>query len=378
VPEVRADAAAALGDVLEHGGREAASALKAVAKDPDAATRKRAAAALGRAKGGMAGAAAKALAAFCGDAEPSVRAEAAASLGALGAAGHEAGALPSLVADKDASVRAAARKAAQAIGGGGTELDKALLSTLVGAPLADRGEIAETAGMVGASATVRAALADSDASVRRAAAEHARGDANLAALSAALGDVDAAVRVAAVRGLVGAKAAGALAQAAHSPDADVRVAALEALGEVSGGTDAAARAALEGALSDGSERVRGAAVRGLGALGASAAQRLETALADPARDVRDAAVLALGAAWAERSADDLAGALRDETNADRRWAAAIALARQGQNAPAAVKALDSVALAGTPVARLTARVGRAFVARAAELAAFMHLLRNGS
>jgi HEAT repeat protein len=190
------------------------------------------------------------------------------------------------------------------------------------------------------------------------------------------------VRVAAVRGLVGAKAAGALAQAAHSPDLDVRVAALEALGEVASGADPAgaqsSRAALETALSDASERVRGAAVRGMTALGASASARLETALGDPARDVRDAAVVTLGAAWAEKPAAELARTLADETNADRRWAAAIALARQGETQPAAVKTLDDTAKTGTPAAKLTARVARAFVGRAGELAGFLHLLRTGS
>ena len=46
VPDVRADAAGALGDVLMHGGKEAIAALKSVSKDPDPATRKRAAGAL--------------------------------------------------------------------------------------------------------------------------------------------------------------------------------------------------------------------------------------------------------------------------------------------------------------------------------------------
>jgi hypothetical protein len=89
-------------------------------------------------------------------------------------------------------------------------------------------------------------------------------------------------------------------------------------------------------------------------------------------------VVTLGNAWAERPAAELATTLGDETNGDRRWAAAIALARQGETAPAAVKALDDAAKIATPAARLTARVARAFVGRAAELAAFIHLLRTGS
>ena len=110
-PDVRADAAGALGDVLAHGGKEAIAALKAAGHDPDAATRRRAAGALGRAgKGPLAAQAARALASFAGDVDPSVRAEAAAAMGALGPAGKEAGgALAQLVGDKDPTVRAAAR-----------------------------------------------------------------------------------------------------------------------------------------------------------------------------------------------------------------------------------------------------------------------------
>ncbi|HZS36065.1 MAG TPA: HEAT repeat domain-containing protein, partial [Polyangia bacterium] len=294
-PEVRADAAGALGDVISHGGKEAIAALRAVSKDPDAATRRRAAGALGRASASIQSTAARALTPFAADADPGVRLEAATALGQLGTGAQEGGALAALVADKDASVRAAARKAAQqassARAGGSPELDKALLGSFAAATTPDKIEIAATAGMVGAPSTVRAALADPEPAVRRAAAEHAGGlgAANVAALVGALGDADAAVRVAAVRGLVGSKASAELAQAARSPDLDVRVAALEALGEVGG---AAARAALESALDDASERVRVAAVRGLQPLGKEVADRLERALHDPSRDVRDAAVIA--------------------------------------------------------------------------------------
>ncbi|HEY2746694.1 MAG TPA: HEAT repeat domain-containing protein, partial [Polyangia bacterium] len=272
VPDVRADAAGALGDVLAHGGKEAIAALKAAGHDPDAATRRRAAGALGRAgKGPLGAQAARALASFAGDVDPSVRAEAAAAMGALGPAGKEAGgALAQLVGDQDASVRAAARKAARDIGPGAVDLDRVLLASFAGGSPADKIEIATTAGVVGAAGAVRAALADPDPGGRRAAAAYAGGlgPANVASLVGALGDRDAAVRVAAVRGLVGAKAATALAQAAGSPDPDVRPAALEAIGEVGGPI---AEKTLEAALADGSERVRVAAVRGLGHMGKDAA-----------------------------------------------------------------------------------------------------------
>ncbi|HEX4459084.1 MAG TPA: HEAT repeat domain-containing protein, partial [Polyangia bacterium] len=221
-------------------------------------------------------------------------------------------------------------------------------------------------------------LADSDAGVRRAAAEYAGGlgQANIASLVGALGDRDAAVRVAAVRGLVGAKAAQALAQAARSPDPDVRPAALEAIGQVGGGI---AEKTLESALGDGSERVRVAAVHGLTRMGKDAAPQLTRALADPSRDVRAAAVAGLGVAWAELPTDQLVMRLEEEADADVRYAAALALARQadGPHGTAAQKALNDVADKGAPAARLSARVARAFVGRADDMVAFLHILRDG-
>jgi len=382
VADVRADAAGALGDVLQHGSKEAIAALKAVAKDPDASTRKRAAGALGRAKGALAGAAARALAAFEADPDPAVRVEAANALGTLGAAAREGAPIAALVGDKDPSVRSAARKAAQAIGGGGADLDKLLLQSLVGAAAGDRVEVATTAGIVGAPSTVRAALADSDAAVRRAAAEHAGGlgAQNVAALLAALGDPDVAVRVAAVRGLVGAKAGPELARAARSPDVDVRAAALQALGEVGGPS---ARPTLEAALGDASEHVRVAAARGLGLLGNQEQQigeMLARALHDSARDVREAAAAALGSVWSALPASELKLRLSDETDADRRFAAALALARQsdGARGEESKKVLDELANRGTPAVRLTARLARAFVGRADALVGFLRLVRDGA
>jgi HEAT repeat protein len=415
VPEVRADAAGALGDLVAHGSKEAISALRAAGRDPDPATRRRAAGALGRARGATATTAARALAPFAVDAEAAVRVDAAAALGALGAPAREAGVIVALVGDRDPSVRAAARRAAEQMGAPGSELDRALLSTFASGSVADRIEIATTAGIVGASSTVRAALADADAAVRRAAAEHAGGAAAdalggaatngattsaitangamtdppaaaprssgvpapvVAALVGALGDADAAVRVAAVRGLVGAKAATALAQAARSPDLDVRVAALAALGDVGG---AVARATLESALVDASERARVAAIHGLVRLGPEIADRLLGALGDSSGDVREAAVTALGVVWATQAPDTLAARLRDETNGDARFAAALALARQadGGKGAEAKHALDEAATSATPAARLTARIARAFIGRADAMAPFVHILRAG-
>ena len=384
VPEVRAAAASALGDVLGHksdkpdAARDAISALRSATRDTDATARRRAAEALGRAQPAAAAAAAKALGGFVGDADSSVRLAAALSLGSLGPSARGSGAFAALVADKDPLVRAAGRKAAELAGA--ADLDKVLLASFAAAPASERLDIGVTAAVLGVPGALRAALADPDAGVRRAAAEHASNldEAHAAALVAALGDADAAVRVAAVRGLVGAKAAEALAQAARGTDLDVRVAALEALGQVGG---AVARATLEAALLDGSERVRAAAARGLGRVGEGAAEPLLRALDDSSLDVREAAVTALGAVWSVRVAADLRVSLFDELHADLRWAAALALAGRAEPQKGsgidALKLLDEAAAKAPPLVQLSARVARAFVGRPEAMAAFLHLLREG-
>jgi HEAT repeat protein len=379
VPEVRAASASALGDVVHRSDKgDAVSSLRTASRDPDANVRKRAAESLGRAAAASAAAAARALSAFTADPEPSVRLAAATAVGALGAAARGSAPYAAFVGDKDASVRAAGRRAAEQ--GGGADLDKVLLATFAAAPPAERLDIATTAAILGAPVTLRAALADSDGGVRRAAAEHASNldEAHAAALVAALGDTDAAVRVAAVRGLVGAKAAAALVEAARGTDQEVRVAALEALGRVGGPM---ALPTLGAALHDGSEQVRAAAARGLGHLGEGAAQPLLVALDDGALDVREAAVTALGSVWSAQPAADLKARLYDASHADLRWAAALALAARAEPQKGkgldAVKLLDEASLRGTPLVQLSARVARAFAGRAEAMAGFVHLLREG-
>jgi HEAT repeat protein len=385
-PQVRADAASGLGDVLERGAREAVAALRAQGKDPDPQTRRKAAEALGKAKGALQPLAAHALASLADDAEPAVRAEVGSALGALGAgAAAEGAAVATLLGDKDASVRAAARRAAQALGPGaapsgrGPSYDKVLLASLSQSPVPDRIEIAVTAGKTGSIATVRAALADADAGVRRAAAENATGAALLPALVGALGDRDAAVRVAAVRGLVGAKAVAQLARAAKSTELEVRIAAMEAIGEVGG---AEARRVLEEGLNEAEERVRVAAARGLGKIGADAAPALEVAIHDPVRGVREAAAMGLGAAWQSRKLEDLFQRLEIDDDADLRYAAALAIARRGGGAEgqAVLSQLDQTAKSKskTPAVRLAAQLARAYLGHPVEMAEFLRVLRDGT
>jgi HEAT repeat protein len=383
VPDVRAVAAGALGDVLAHraeAGHEATAALRSATRDPDPAARRRAAEALGRARGALGAGAAKALAAFVGDADASVRVSAAAALGELGAAAKGSPAFAALVGDKDPTVRVAGRKAAQQVGPGAGDIDRVLVASFAAAPVAERVDIATTAAVVGAPLSLRAAFGDPEAGVRRAAAEHAAAldEAQAPVLVAALADADPAVKLAAVRGLIGGRAARPLAQAARGPDLDVRVAALEALGQV-GGSEA--REALEAAAADGSERVRVAAMRGLAGLGPAAAELLERALGDASCDVREAAVTGLGAAWADRPLPELRARLGDDAHADLRFAAALALARRadpptGKGADA-VRLLDDVIAHGTPLSRLAALIARAFIGRAEAMPSFLHVLRQG-
>ena len=344
-PQVRADAASGLGDVLERGAKEAVAALRAQGKDPDPQTRAKAAEALGRARGPLAPLAAHALASLIDDADPSVRAAVAGALGALGAgANAEGAAVVQLLGDRDGGTRAAARRAAQVLGSAtapagkaAIALDRVLLAGLPQASVPDRVEIAITAGKTGA-----------------------------------LG----AVRVAAVRGLVGQKAVAQLARAARSTELEVRIAALEAIGEV-GGVEA--RRVLEEALGEAEERVRIAAARGLGRLGADAAPALERMLHDPVRGVRDAAGMGLGRAWQGKKPEELFERLAIEDDADLRYAAALAIAgRGGADAQAVAQRLDAVAASGSSAVKLAARLARAYLGHAEEMAEFLRVLRDGA
>ncbi|HZS39381.1 MAG TPA: hypothetical protein VFF06_21260, partial [Polyangia bacterium] len=75
---------------------------------------------------------------------------------------------------------------------------------------------------------------------------------------------------------------------------------------------------------------------------------------------------------------ELGARLRDEADADRRYAAALALARAADTAPEARKILDDAADKAEPASRLTARVARSFTGRPAQMAAFVRILRNGN
>jgi hypothetical protein len=82
-------------------------------------------------------------------------------------------------------------------------------------------------------------------------------------------------------------------------------------------------------------------------------------------------------AWSALPASELAIRLADETDADRRWAATLALVRQGaaDTASEAKATLERAAAEGTPAVRLAARAGLRTFARPAQLVTFLHQLR---
>jgi HEAT repeat protein len=175
--------------------------------------------------------------------------------------------------------------------------------------------------------------------------------------------------------LAALKARGPLLEAAGSSLLDVRTRALSLLGAL--GPSPETCSASERALGDAREEVRLAAVRGLPSEGGvTCGDLLSRALKDPARDVRAAALIGLGRALAGHPVAELAHALKDETDADRRYAAALALCRRGGAEVA--HALDETARSGGDGAKLAATAARAFLGHPDELAGALETLRTGS
>ncbi|MGX1128763.1 succinate dehydrogenase/fumarate reductase flavoprotein subunit/HEAT repeat protein [Streptomyces glaucescens] len=175
------------------------------------------------------------------------------------------------------------------------------------------------------------ALSVADPVVRAAALDVLRtlrlGDAGL--FARCLPDADIAVRTEAVRALVSVDAAAELARAAAAdPSREVRVTIAKGLATVAEGAPDVARAALAGLLDDADALVRAAAYEALGTAGCPAplAARAEAALADPAWQVRAGAATALGVADSGPAVPALVKALADP-NADVRKAAVRSLTR---------------------------------------------------
>ncbi|MFI2374753.1 fumarate reductase/succinate dehydrogenase flavoprotein subunit [Streptomyces sp. NPDC018964] len=227
--------------------------------------------------------------------------------------------------------------------GTGPALAAALADTDAGVRAAAAASLSELVGTLPPEPALRdgltAALSQADPVARATALDALRvlrlGDTGLFADS--LSDSDVAVRVAAVRALASADAAGELARAAAAdPSREVRVAIAKALAGVTAGRldDTApagpgpVHSALAGLIDDPDALVRAAAYEALGTAGCPAplAARARAALSDPAWQVRAGAAAALSLADPGLAVPALAGALTDP-NADVRKAAAVALTR---------------------------------------------------
>ncbi|GGL91624.1 fumarate reductase/succinate dehydrogenase flavoprotein-like FrdA [Streptomyces fumigatiscleroticus] len=256
-----------------------------------------------------------ALAPYLTDSEPTVRRTAVTVLTETVPPGTGP-ALAAALADTDAGVRAAAAASL-----------RELVETLAPEPALRDG--------------LAAALSEADPVARAVALDALRvlrlGDAGL--FAHCLADSDIAVRIAAVRALVSVDAAGELARAAAAdPSREVRVAIAKALAAVSGGRlgDLApngpgpgpVHSALAGLAGDPDALVRAAAYEALGTTGCPAplAARAEAALSDRAWQVRAGAATALSLADPGLAVPALAKALAD-SNADVRKAAVTALTR---------------------------------------------------
>ncbi|MEV5311926.1 fumarate reductase/succinate dehydrogenase flavoprotein subunit [Streptomyces sp. NPDC052610] len=249
----------------------------------------------------------------------------------------ELGALEGYLADPDPVVR---RTAVTVLTetvptGTGPALAAALTDTDAGVRAAAAASLRELVETLPAEPALRdaltTALSEADPVVRAAALDVLRalrlGDAVL--FARCLPDADIAVRTEAVRALVSVDAAAELARAAAAdPSREVRVTIAKGLATVAAGGPDVARAALAGLLDDADALVRAAAYEALGTAGCPAplAARAEAALADPAWQVRAGAATALGVGDPGLAVPALAKALADP-NADVRKAAVRSLTR---------------------------------------------------
>ncbi|MDT0567190.1 fumarate reductase/succinate dehydrogenase flavoprotein subunit [Streptomyces sp. DSM 3412] len=218
--------------------------------------------------------------------------------------------------------------------GTGPALAAALTDTDAGVRAAAAASLRELVETLASEPALRdglaAALSQADPVVRATALDVLRalrlGDVEL--FAGLLSDSDIAVRIAAVRALVSVDAAGELARAAAvDPSREVRVTIAKALATAGRGS-AVAHSALGELVDDPDALVRGAAYEALGTAGcpAALAARAEAALADPAWQVRAGAATALSATDPDVAVPALTKALAD-ANADVRKAAVLALTR---------------------------------------------------
>jgi len=400
-PDAGARAAAALAfcGISKKNAAAASPYLRVAARDDHHEVRAAAASCLGNLGEGDPKGAAKIAVELAGAVEATVRTAAAESLGRLGANAREIAlpALAKLVADPDRGVRIAAERAfvgaAEVPAGArpvatvgfaesrrGVESERALNAALVQGDAAERRVIVSVAAELGLAPVLRQATADGDETVRLDAVR-AAGALTPPALDIVRGAVDDrsnAVRAEATRILSSVSGAGAkevlpiFESMLRGGDKSAREAAVIGVGSLPGAGEGGARLLGE-ALAQRSEALRTAAARALGHLAERepdvARPYLERAVRDPSYDVRTAAITGLALAWSRRrSAAELGEALATaEADSPRRFVALEALVITAQQGNATEKAtakqaLDQIAAAGPPLARLAAQIGRAFIA----------------
>src|SRR6185436_9284541 len=313
----------------------------------------------------------------------------AAARGGKSAAVNEA--IVQLLDDPDRDVRLIAIRAVGALGG-----DAPKAAAVVMGRMFERGDEAEklalvrAARQIGAADLIGLAVADSSSRVRIEAVDAAlaSGLRAGATLSAALADFDPTVRKAALERLAAQKDKlepavldRTLALAVRDPDPELSQLALTTIARVAAKDAVAAR--LRRALASRAERERAqAAAAAIGLVDRDAAltvQLLEPLIDDPSHDVRAAMLPALAAAYARTSTPDkLAATLRGaETHAMRRLvvtAALVVLARSDAGRAPVEKALGALASDDAPMARQAAKLVLGLVTNKADGMAFLQEL----
>jgi HEAT repeat protein len=410
----RIAAAHAFCEIAKKAPVAASPYLRIASRDNDREVRTEAAACLGSLTEGDPKGAARMAVQLASSEEAAVRAAVATSLGALAGEARDIVLAPlvALIEDPDRSVRLAAAEALMVCGKAkvpfgkhAADLEKKLAAFFGQGELEERQTALRVAARLGVPAILRQAARDSDESMRLEAmkAAAAMEPIVLDILQAGAEDRDAFVRSEAVRALSTASGAGAakvlpvFETMLRAGDPATRRAGAIALGEVSGAAENTT-ALLATVLRQRGESVRAAAAEAAARIAQrdpkAATPLLESALNDPAHDVRAAAIRGLGAVWAlERAPAEVARILESsEADSVRRLVALEALvqqasqssdakkdgAKQPNQAKEAKALLEKIALAGPPLARLAAQVGRVFLdGRRGDMHAFLEKLYGG-
>jgi hypothetical protein len=329
------------------------------------------------------------------DPDSAIRGDAARVLALAAAKGSKAAgvneAIVQLLDDSDHDVRLLAVRAVGALGGDAPKTAAAAMARLF--ERADEGEklaLVRAAKQIGAADLIGLAVADSSPLVRVEAVDAALASGLRAAatLSAALADFDPTVRKAALERLAAQKNKlepavldRTLALAVRDPNPELSQLALTTIARVAPKDAVVAR--LHRALGSRAERERAqAAAAAIGLVDRDATlsvQLLEPLIDDPSHDVRAAMLPALSAAYAKTNdPDKLAGILRgSETNAMRRLVSAsafVVLARTDTGRAASETVLGKLAKDGPPMAQQTARLVLGLITNKADGMAFLQEL----